>query len=145
MHTLLKPIPKLATEEQHQLWQHANRGGFCGALGKFHYTAVLSLLIYKVDITSLYPASAGPIKFLTDAGWQEPLKEWYTGFPDPTNGWFRYNFNGAMMTEEHYQMLENMHGIVRVEFDQSELKFPFFIKKMRCKSFEMLAPVMIGG
>ena len=144
-HTLLKPIPKLATKEQHELWQHANRGGFCGALGHFDYTAASERQIYKVDITSLYPACAGPIKFETEAGWQEPLKEWYTGFPDPTNGWFQYDFNGALMTDEHYRMLEKMHGIVRIEFDQRDLKFPFFLKKMQCKSFETLAPVMVGG
>ena len=133
-HTLLKPIPKLATEAQHDLWQHANRGGFCGALGTFDFTAPAGQQIYKVDITSLYPASSGAIKFVTEAGSQEPLQEWYTGFPDPTNGWFRYDFGGAMMTDEHYEMLKNMHGIVRIEFDQRDLKFPFFLKKMRHKS-----------
>ena len=30
-HTLLKHIPKLATEWEHDLWQKTNRGGFCGA------------------------------------------------------------------------------------------------------------------
>ena len=49
------------------------------------------------------------------------------------------------MTDEHYEMLQNMHGIVRIEFDQSDLKFPFFLKKMRHKSFETLAPVLEGG
>ena len=82
---------------------------------------------------------------MTEAGSQEPLQEWYTGFPDPTNGWFRYDFGGAMMTDEHYEMLKSMHGIVRIEFDQRDLKFPFFLKKMRHKSFETLAPVMEGG
>ena len=123
-HTLLKPIPKLATEAQHDLWQHANRGGFCGALGTFDFTAPAGQQIYKVDITSLYPASSGAIKFVTEAGSQEPLQEWYTGFPDPTNGWFRYDFGGAIMTDEHYEMLKNMHGIVRIEFDQRDLTFP---------------------
>ena len=141
-HTLLKPIPKLATETQHNLWQHANRGGFCGALGAFDFTAPAGQLIYKVDITSLYPASSGAIKFATELGHQEPLAEWYTGFPDPTNGWFRYDFGGVAMTDEHYEMLQNMHGIVRIEFDQSDLKFPFFLKKTRHKSFETLAPVL---
>ena len=144
-HTLLKPIPKLATETQHNLWQHANRGGFCGALGAFDFTAPAGQLIYKVDITSLYPASSGAIKFATELGHQEPLAEWYTGFPDPTNGWFRYDFGGVAMTDAHYEMLQNMHGIVRIEFDQSDLKFPFFLKKMRHKSFETLAPVLKGG
>ncbi len=143
--SLLKPIPKLATQEQHDLWQHANRGGFCGALGEFDYTALINYLIYKVDITSLYPASARPIKFKTQAGWQEPLKEWYTAFPDPTNGWFVYDFGGVLMSDEHYAKLKDMHGIVRVEFDQTDLKFPFFLKKMRQKSFETLAPVMVGA
>lgn len=82
-----------------------------------------------------------------DGGWLAgtTLQEWYTGFPDPTNGWFRYDFGGAMMTDEHYEMLKNMHGIVRIEFDQRDLKFSFSLKKMRHKSFEALAPEMEGG
>ena len=53
-------------EAQHNLWQHANRGGFCGALGAFDFTAPAGQQIYKVDITSLYPASSGVIKFATE-------------------------------------------------------------------------------
>ena len=29
LHTLLKPIPKLRTEREHELWQRVNKGGFC--------------------------------------------------------------------------------------------------------------------
>ena len=50
-----------------------------------------------------------------------------------------------MMTDEPYEMLKNMHGIVRIELDQRDLKLPFFLKKMQYKSFETLAPVMEGG
>lgn len=144
-HTLLKPIPKLATKEQHDLWQAANRGGFCGALDAFDHTARDGTQIYKVDITSLYPASACPIKYETEAGVQEPIGEWYTAFPDPSDGWMQRVFGGVEMTDDHYEELANMHGIVRISFDQSHLAFPFFLKKMSHKEMETLAPVLEGS
>jgi len=143
-HTLMKPIPKLQTKEQHDRWQRANRGGFCGALSKYDFTAPEGEQIYKVDITSLYPASSCPIKFETEAGAQEPLKDWYRGFPDASRGWLLHDFGGVEMTREHYDQLSNMHGLIRVEFDQNCLAFPFFLKKMEHKTFQTLAPVMQG-
>ena len=168
-HSLLKKIPKLETEEQHKKWQNVNRGGFCGPLATFdtragkktyekavaEYEMKKALgedaekpslkYIYKVDVTSLYPASAGAIIFETTAGVQEPLKKYYTGFPDPTNGWLQHDFEGAQMTKEHYKQLKGMHGLVKIDFDQSSLKFPFFLKKMTCKSWGTLAPVLKGS
>jgi predicted GIY-YIG superfamily endonuclease len=223
MHTLMKPIPKLQTKEQHDRWQQANRGGFCGALSQYDFTALRGLnhpkvivtelrnhilrfiseklttakidcssaqlasqifskvsndqilswiaslnlktddsdllysiyssanelylygeQIYKVDITSLYPASSCPIKFETAAGVQEPLKDWYRSFPDASRGWVLYDFGGVEMNREHYEQLSNMHGLIRIEFDQSSLAFPFFLKKMEHKTFQTLAPVMQG-
>ena len=47
MHSLLKKIPKLATEEQHLKWQRVNRGGFCGPLSSFATTAPKGQTIYK--------------------------------------------------------------------------------------------------
>tara|TARA_R100000951_G_scaffold3916_1_gene4975 strand:+ start:1457 stop:6322 length:4866 start_codon:yes stop_codon:yes gene_type:complete len=143
-HTLMKPIPKLQTKEQHDRWQRANRGGFCGALSQYDFTAPEGQQIYKVDITSLYPASSCPIKFETEAGVQEPLKDWYRGFPDASRGWLLHDFGGVNMTREHYDQLSNMHGLIRVEFDQNSLAFPFFLKKMEHKTFQTLAPVMQG-
>ena len=48
------------------------------------------------------------------------------------------------MGQEQYDKLENMHGLVRISFDQSALKFPFFLKKMQEGSWETLAPVLKG-
>ena len=147
-HTLLKPIPKLATKKQHDLWQAANRGGFCGALGKFDFSVKGmpgEWKIYKIDIASQYPAAAGPITYETVEGVQSPIGEWYKSFPDPTNDWFQKDFGGVLMTDEHYDLLENMHGILKIEFDQRHLKFPFFLKKMQYKQMETLAPVMVGS
>lgn len=170
-HTLLKPIPKLQSHEEHLRWQKTNRGGFCGPLHKFDYSVKekqrilekdkvnvsnskcasskfenASWKIYKVDITSLYPASTRNIKYITKDGLKTPLNEWYRGFPDPTNnGWKKYDFNGEYMTDAHYDFLSNLHGDLRIEFDQSSLKFPFFLKKMKHKQFETLAPVLKGG
>ena len=141
-HTLKKDIPKLLTQEQHDLWQTVNRGGFCGALGQFDYTAAFLEWLWKVDITSLYPAASKRITFTTRKGLQEPLKEWYRAFPDPTAGWFERDFGGEEMTDLHYDLLSDMHGLVRVTFDQSHLKFPFFLKKMQHKTFGTLAPVL---
>jgi predicted GIY-YIG superfamily endonuclease len=144
MHTLMKPIPKLQTKEQHDRWQRANRGGFCGALSQYDFTAPEGHKIYKVDITSLYPASSCPIKFETEAGIQEPIREWYCGFPDASDGWLLRDFGGVEMTRNHYYQLSSMHGLIRVEFDQNSLAFPFFLKKMEHKTFQTLAPVMQG-
>tara|TARA_Y100001963_G_scaffold154732_1_gene244166 strand:- start:726 stop:4754 length:4029 start_codon:yes stop_codon:yes gene_type:complete len=138
-HTLLKRIPKLMEERQHTMWQRANRGGFCGPLHSFDYTAGEGEQLYKDDKTSLYPASAAPIKFVTKAGEQEPIAKWYRGFPDPTKGWLQYDFGGVVMGQEEYERLSDMHGIVRIQFDQSSLKFPFFLKKMEHGSWGTLA------
>jgi len=143
-HSLKKNIPKLETEEQHIRWQHCNRGGFCGPLSKFDTAAPEGKQIYKVDVTSLYPSSACQIKYTTEAGEQEPLKAYYTGFPDPTNGWLQHDFGGAEMAKEHYDQLKDMHGMVRIRFDQRALQFPFFLKKMRQGSWGTLAPVLQG-
>ena len=77
-HTLPKNIPKLLTETRHKLWQQANRGGWCGPLGKFDTTTlpcgplpkhdtetILGRLLYKVDICSLYPACCRLIQYHT--------------------------------------------------------------------------------
>ena len=101
--------------------------------------------IYKVDVTSLYPASACPIKYITETGIQEPLKLYYTGFPDPTKGWFEHDFQGVEMTLEHYKQLKDMHGMVKIEFNQNSLGFPFVLKKMTSGSWGTLAPVMQGS
>ena len=73
-HTLLKPIPKLCTERQHERWQRCNRGGFCGPLMGFDTRAPKGWTMYKVDITSLYPAAAKYIEFMTTLGKQAPIE-----------------------------------------------------------------------
>ena len=55
-----------------------------------------------------------------------------------------YNFNGAVMEQEHYEKLYDMHGLVRIRFDQSSLKFPFFFLSMSSGPWSTSAPVMQG-
>jgi predicted GIY-YIG superfamily endonuclease len=160
LHTLLKRIPKLSTQAQHDLWQRANRGGFCGPLSVLDSTAPEGQFHYKVDVGSLYPSCAQPVEYVTQPvtydtslGRQEPLKAWYCGFPDPSvthlngvasGGWDKMSFGGSVMGPEEYESLKDMHGICEVEFDQSALAFPFFVMKMAYNNFETLAPVMKG-
>jgi len=141
---LTRPIPQLMDEDMHLLWQRANRGGFCSPLGRFNYTAVQDESIYKVDVTSLYPASAGDVSFETTAGLQQPLAQWYNGFPDAQAGWNAVDFEGVTMSDREYLMLDSMHGVVRISFDQSALPFPFFFVKMTEGSWSTMAPVIFG-
>jgi hypothetical protein len=142
--TLPQKIPKLMTQERHELWQRVNRGGFCGPLSKFDTTCGEGEKIYKVDVTSLYPASACPVSYETREGLQKPLGEWYRGFPDANNGWLTCDFGGTEMGQAEYEQLSSMHGLVEIEFDQTECKFPVLLKKMTCKSWQTLAPVLVG-
>lgn len=142
--TLAKPLPKLMDEALHLLWQKVNRGGFCAPLSSFDYTAAAGEKLFKVDVVSLHPSSASRIVYITSAGPQEPLKDWYTGFPDPTDGWLQHDFQGQCMTDAQDKELKSMHGVVRVRFNQSRLPFPFFLQKMREGNWETLAPVMQG-
>jgi hypothetical protein len=131
-------------EEMHVLWQRANRGGFCSPLGRFNYTAAQDENIYKVDVTSLYPASAGGVSFKTTAGLQQPLAQWYNGFPDAQAGWNAVDFEGVAMSDREYLMLDSMHGVVRISFDQSALPFPFSLVKMTEGCWSTMAPVIFG-
>lgn len=162
-HTLLKHIPKLATEWEHDLWQKTNRGGFCGAFGHFDSDRVpqKKLLIrskggsklclrafepevIKVDVTSLYPATSKRVRFVTRDGLQEPLKEWYHSFPDPTNGWYDHDFGGVQMSDIQDEQLKTMYGTVEVHFDQSELGQPVLLKKLESKVHSSLTYVLTG-
>ena len=127
-HTLLRPLPKLRTEEEHKMWSTANKGGFCGPLGEFDVTAPEGSTLVKGDFTSLYPASSKAISFVqSDGTVHKPLEEWYTGFPDPrvkpdgSGGWLKHDFGGIEMGPEEYTMLKNMHGIMRIQCDQEEM------------------------
>ena len=144
-YTLLQPIPKLETFEEHQQWQRTNRGGFCGPLSYLDYTAPDGTDLYKDDLTSQYPACTMKIQYTTSTGGKEPLKGYYKGFPNPKKGWERYDFAGDYMTDAHCEFLAELHGDIRIEFDQSSLKFPFFTKKMQHKQFGTLAFVRKGG
>ena len=131
-HTLLKDIPKLRTKAEHDKWQRVNRGGFCGPLSRFDYTAEEGEQAYKTDKTSLYPASSKEIEFETEDGVQKPLEHWYKGFPSPTigkttglGGWRECDYEGRQMGQEEYDELSEMHGIIKIRFDQSQLAFPF--------------------
>lgn len=79
LHTLLNPIPQLGDGDAarfvatRQPWWLLR----CPWQFRFH-SASWSAQTYKVNVTSLYPASSGAIKFVTEAGSQEPLQEWYT-------------------------------------------------------------------
>eukprot|EP00966_Prymnesium_polylepis_P272152 6288089-Prymnesium_polylepis.1 len=68
------------------------------------------------------PAASCPIKFETEAGTQEPLKDWYRGFPDASRGWLLRDFGGVEMTKFHYEQLSNMHGLIRL-FPSSSRKW----------------------
>ena len=46
------------------------------------------------------------------------------------------------MGREEYDELENMHGLIKIRFGQSKLKFPFFLFSMQSGSLGTLAPVM---
>ena len=144
-HTIPKAIPKLETEAQHLKWQKVNRGGFCGALSKFDTVVPEGHVGNKTDVTSLYPSAACPIAFVSKDGPQEPLKDYYRGFPDPSiGGWRNKDFGGVRMAIEHYEELENMHGLIQIRFDQTALGFPYFLKKMQEGTWQTLAPVNKG-
>ena len=140
-HTLLRPIPKLRTEAEHDKWQRGNRGGFCGPLGRFDITAEDGDMVYKVDKTSLYPASSKMIEYETEDGVQRPLEEWYRGFPYPTifkttgmGGWRDFDYEGRQMGQEEYDELSEMHGLIKIRFDQSHVwLFPssFYMQSTR--------------
>ena len=113
MYTLLKPIPKLRNERQHDFWQRVNRGGFCGPLMGFDPTAPPGWSMYKIDITSLYPAAANKFGFMTTLGKKAPLAKYYRDLPDPTvnpstgeGGWFRYDYQCKKMGPEDFNQFE---------------------------------------
>ena len=163
--TIDNDIPKIADEDLAKRWGECNNGGFCGPLGPLDYTAGtkrnlssrlrtkdnLSSRIYdfikKVDITSLYPGSTRNVSYENSAGETiKPIDKWWQGegFPDPTNGWYRHDFKGEVMTQEHYDRLQKMYGMVRIEFDQSEAPWPTLLQSLKYKSFQTLTPVIEG-
>ena len=151
-HCLPKDVPKLDKATQHLLWAKANKGGFAGPLGSFDTVTAAMWFIFKVDVTSLYPSAAKNIRYETKAGWQEPLKGFYMGFPDPSihsvynknGGWRDFDYKGRAMEEVDFNMLQHQHGLVRIRFDQTALGFPYFLVSMKCGTNQTLAPVMKG-
>ena len=122
--------------------------GFCGPLGHFDYTAEEGEQAYKTDKTSLYPASSKEIEFETEDGIQKPLERWYRGFPDPTigkttglGGWRDHDYEGRQMGQEEYDELSEMHGLIKVRYDQSHLAFPFFLQHAEYKDCSTFAPL----
>ena len=100
--------------------------------------------VIKVDVTSLYPATSKRVRFVTREGLQEPLKEWYHSFPDPTNGWYDHDFGGMLMSDIQDEQLKSMYGTVEVQFDQSELDQPVLLKKLESKAHSSLTYVQRG-
>ena len=49
------------------------------------------------------------------------------------------------MGRKEYDELENMHGLIKIRFDQSELAFPFFLLSAQYKECSTLAPFMTGA
>jgi hypothetical protein len=117
-------VAKLVDQQLYERIRTASRAGFCGPLGPFEYKggledwellcatkdrlpATIGHFIYKVDVTSLHPASSGCQFFLEDrpehfeqhAG--KPLyyggKKYFRGFPNPEigRGWLSYDFEGV--------------------------------------------------
>eukprot|EP00965_Chrysotila_dentata_P183390 6056176-Pleurochrysis_carterae.AAC.1 len=64
------------------------------------------------------------ISYVTELGEQRPLYHWYTGFPDPREGWLTCDFGGNEMNYQHYDELFCMHGIIEISFDQSPCAYP---------------------
>lgn len=144
---LYQPIDKLCTEELHTKWNIANRGGYCGVMSEFQYTCRPGEKIYKFDVTSLYPAASCPIEFVTSAGLQKPIEKYGHGiYPLPQSGqWLRRDFRGLPMTKRQYKELEDMHGLLEIEFDQTHMaNCPFFKVRLESGVHSSFAPVCVG-
>lgn len=142
VHHLLEPIPKLMSEEHHNIFQKTNRGGFSGPMSDFDFVCAPGTKIYKVDVASLYPASASHIAFETVTGLKEPLKPYYQGFPKADKGWETVDFANVEMGPEHVTPLKALIGTVEIEFDQSHLKHPLLLQKLEYKAWQSLTYVL---
>lgn len=143
-HTILHDIPKLDLKFS-KIWAETNRGGFCGPLASLDTRAQPGQSIYKVDVTSLYPSCCTSPTYKTRSGATfSPIGKYWQGFPDARDGWQIHDFEGTLMTAETYDQLASMCGTVRVQFDQRDAPWPCLLKKMQCKTFQTLTPVLIG-
>ena len=91
------------------------------------------------------------IEFVTEDGPQRPLEDWFRGFPDPTifatygmGGWKQKDYEGRQMGPEEYDELSEMHGLIKIRFDQSALAFPFFCLHAEYKDCATFTPFMTG-
>ena len=118
-------VSKIMDKPLYERIQSAARGGFCGPLGPFDFTATGDQHVYKVDVTSLHPAATG-CEYLT-AG---PGAKYFKGFPHPgllDFPWESHDFNSTelLVNDLNYRMLvEEMNGYVFIEFDQTAMDWP---------------------
>ena len=103
-------MTKIVNEDLYKRIHSAVRGGFCGPLGSFDFTAPDGQYIYKVDVTSLYPASTGCKFFETGPG-----APYWRGFPAPgllDNTWKEHDFGGVEVVQNDlvYKALHDWHG-----------------------------------
>ena len=74
----------------------------------------------------------------------KPINKYWMAFPNPTKGWLTHDFKGIEMTDTEYVQLKTMCGCIEITFDQSQAPWPTLLKKMECKAFGTLAPVIHG-
>ena len=82
------------------------------------------------------------------------MAKYCKGFPDPSvnpstseGGWKQFDFKGVTMQDKADKELEDMHGAIKLRFDQTELaerRFPYFVVGMGCGVHSTLALVMRG-
>eukprot|EP01043_Picozoa_sp_COSAG02_P000153 COSAG02_NODE_2_length_75708_cov_87.013953_56_plen_1442_part_00 len=138
-------VNKIIDEELCKRIHEAVRGGFCGPLGHFDYTVSHGEFIYKVDVTSLYPASTLCEFFLSGPG-----KKYFRGFPQPgllDNQWEEYDFKGVRVRkgDANYQLMLEMHGFAAIRFDQSKMDCPILLSNLKEGSHQTLTRVLKGS
>ena len=137
-------VAKIVNEQLYKRVHSAVRGGFCGPLGYFDYTAGDGEFVYKVDVTSLYPASTGCEFFKAGPG-----ASYWRGFPAPgllDNTWQERDFGGVQVIrgDAVYTRLLEWHGFAQIRFDQSAMAYPTLQINLKEGSHQTLAPVLHG-
>lgn len=143
--TLPTHVNKIIDEELYKRIHDAVKGGFCGPLGHFDFTVADGQFIYKVDVTSLYPAST-----VCDFFRSGPGSKYFRGFPQPGllgNKWETYDFEGAQVEkdDENYELMMEMHGFAEIQFDQSEMDCPILLSNLKEGSHQTLTRVIKGS
>lgn len=130
-HYLCEDIPKIMNASQYDFLSNVcNHGGFTSVLEyfRFNVTDKPHLKIYKVDVTSLYPASC----------LETPeLKGYFHGFPYPRNGLLLKHTRStpARIDQDLMAMLWGLTGFVTVTYRQLE-GFPVLLQRVSHNNHE---------